>query len=112
MQESKQAKLIDALGCKKKGIEKRELPINSRGGLTTRCVVDFNLLFVKRCNMSPTLITISSPLALIGNHSPSFVITSRPSALAPINKVIKLISSCAPARTASGANSSGFWIGK
>ena len=99
MQDSKQVKSICDLGWRKKGTEYREVPSNSLGGFTTRCVVDFNTLFVSLCNMSPTLTTMSSPCALTGNHSPSRVNTSNPSALAPMSKVIRLISSCAAERS-------------
>src|SRR5690606_4526674 len=91
--ESNEAKLMLDLGCKKKGTDYLDVFISSLGGFTTRWVVDFNLLLVNLCNISPTFTTMSSPLALIANHSPSLVNTSNPSALAPINKVIRLMSS-------------------
>src|SRR2546428_3764242 len=68
--DSKLVRSISDLGCKKKGTEKREVFINSLGGFTTRCVVETNLPLVKRCNISPTLTTMSSCPAFIGYHSP------------------------------------------
>ena len=49
--------------------------------------------------MSPMFTTIVSPCVVIGSHLPSRVSTSRPAALAPTSSVMKLMSSCAPART-------------
>ena len=112
MHDSKVVRSISPLGCKKNGTEKREFFMSSRGGFTTRCVVDLSLLLVKRCSISPTFTTISSALGLTAYHVPSRVKTSSPSALAPINSVIRLISSCAPARTASSGKLSGSTIGK
>src|SRR5690606_19751312 len=112
IQDVRQVKSISAFECNKKGTENMEVFINSLGGFTTLCVVDFSLLLVNLCSISPTFTTISSPCAFIGNHSPLRVSTSKPSALAPINKVIKLISSCAPALTAPAGKLSGFSIGK
>src|SRR5690606_27559758 len=112
IQDVKQARLMLAFGCRKNGTEYRDVFINSLGGLTTRWVVDLSLLLVKRCRISPILTTISSPWSLIVNQLPSLVNTSRPSALAPIKSVMRLISSWAPARTASAGNASGFSMGK
>src|SRR5579872_1003787 len=65
---SRHARLILLLGCRKKGMEYRDVPHFSRGGLTTRCVVDFNLLLVSRCSISPTLTTICSGREVTGTH--------------------------------------------
>ena len=49
--------------------------------------------------MSPMLTTMVSASEVNGTHSPARDFTSRPAALAPTSKVMKLMSSCAPART-------------
>src|SRR5215203_477060 len=100
MHPSRQARFIVLLGCKKNGMEYREVPHNSLGGFTTLCVVDINLLFVKRCNISPTLTTICSGNEVTPTHSFCFVRICNPSADAPTSNVIKLISSCCSARIA------------
>src|SRR5580704_9780764 len=87
-------------GCRKKGIEYREVPHLSREGFTTLCVVDLSLLFVRRCSISPTLTTIWSGSEVTGTHSSCLDRISNPSAEAPIRSVIRLISSCCSARIA------------
>jgi hypothetical protein len=49
--------------------------------------------------MSPMFTTIVSASDVKGTHSPARDFTSRPAALAPTSSVIRLMSSCAPART-------------
>ena len=49
--------------------------------------------------MSPMLTTMVSASEVKGTHSPARERTSRPAALAPTSSVIRLMSSCAPART-------------
>src|SRR5688572_26124026 len=100
MHPSRQARSIVLLGCKKKGIEYREVPHNSLGGFTTLCVVDISLLLVKRCSISPTLTTICSGSDVTPTHSFCFVRICKPSAEAPTSKVMRLISSCCSARIA------------
>src|SRR5437763_11616322 len=92
------ARLISLFGCRKNGMENREVCHISRGGFTTRCVVDFSLLFVRRCNMSPTFTTICSGNEVTPTQSPCLVKICKPSADAPTNKVIRLMSSCCSAR--------------
>ena len=91
----------------KKGIEYLEVPNLSIDGLTTLWTVDKSLLFVNRSNISPTFITNSSSFELIGIHLFCFVRISRPSALAPIKRVIKFMSPCAAALTAPSDISEG-----
>src|SRR5690554_7462080 len=90
IQEGKQSKRISDLGCKKKGTEYLLVPKFSFDGLITRCVVDFNLLLVKRCNISPTFTTIWSSIEVTETHSFCLFKTCKPSAEAPTNNVIKL----------------------
>src|SRR5665811_976639 len=53
---SRQSNGISLMGCMKKGMEYREVPHISLGGLITLWMVDFSLLFVSRESISPTLI--------------------------------------------------------
>src|ERR1700735_783189 len=105
MQPLRQARLMLLFGCRKKGMEKRDVPHFSRGGFTTRWVVDFNLLLVSRCSISPTLTTICSGKEVTGTHSFCLESISSPSAEAPTSKVIRLISSCCSARMAERGSS-------
>src|SRR5437763_9868748 len=89
---------MSLLGWRKNGMEYREVPHNSLGGFTTRCVVERSLLFVRRCNMSPTFTTICSGSDVTPTQSPCLVKICKPSADAPTNKVIRLMSSCCSAR--------------
>src|SRR6478735_9242618 len=91
---------MDVLGCRKKGMENREVCQNCLAGLTTRCVVLHNLLFVSRCNISPTFTTICSGKDVTPTHSFCLVRICKPSAEAPTSNVIRLISSCCSARMA------------
>src|SRR5437763_10817703 len=91
------ARLISLFGCRKNGMENREVCHISRGGFTTRCVVDFSLLLVRRCSMSPTFTTICSGNEVTPTHSFCLVRICNPSAEAPTNKVIRLMSSCCSA---------------
>src|SRR5687767_6431077 len=88
------------LGCRKNGIEKREVPHSSRGGFTTRRVVDRRRLLVSLCSMSPTFTTICSGSDVTPTHSFCFVRICNPSAEAPTSRVIRLMSSCCSARIA------------
>ena len=65
----RQARLISPLGCKKKGIENLDVCHISRGGFTTRWVVDLSLLLVRRCSISPTFTTIWSGKDTASTHS-------------------------------------------
>src|SRR5580704_5950882 len=105
MQLSRQARLILLFGWRKKGMEYRELPHFSLGGLTTRWVVDFNLLLVRRWSISPTLTTICSGREVTGTHSCCLERISSPSAEAPISRVIRFMSSCCSARMADRGSS-------
>src|SRR4051812_25793650 len=96
----RQARLISLRGCRKKGMEKREVCHLSREGFTTRWVVDFSLLLVRRCSISPTFTTICSGSEVTPTHSFCLVSICRPSAEAPTSSVIRLISSCCSARMA------------
>src|SRR3712207_5971403 len=98
MQPSKQAKLMLLFGCRKNGIEYRDVPHFSRGGFTTRCVVDFKRLLVNRCSMSPTFTTICSGNEVTPTHWFCLVSISKPSAEAPTSRVMRLMSSCCSAR--------------
>src|SRR5258708_7187710 len=100
MQPGRPARLMVLLGCKKKGMEYREVPHNFLGGFTTRCVVDYSLLLVSLCSISPTLTTIWSGKEVTGTHSFCLDRISSPSAEAPTSSVIRLISSCCSARMA------------
>ena len=95
---------MSGLGWQKNGMENRGLLHSERGGFTTRCVVDFNRWFVNRWSMSPTLTTMCSGKAVMGIHTLSCLSTSNPEADAPTSKVIKLMSSCCPARTAESGS--------
>src|SRR5687767_3738821 len=97
MQLCKQARLILLLGCRKKGMENREVCHISLGGFTTRCVVDLSLLFVKRCSISPTFTTICSGREVTPIHSFCLVSICNPSADAPTSNVMRLMSSCCSA---------------
>src|SRR6201986_5413686 len=93
----RQARLISLRGCRKKGMEKREVCHLSREGFTTRWVVDFSLLLVRRCSISPTLTTICSGREVTPTHSFCLERICNPSAEAPTSKVIRLMSSCCSA---------------
>ena len=56
--------------------------------------------------MSPTLTTKCSGSAVTPVHSPSLSMTSRPDAEAPTKSVIRLMSSCWPARTLEAGSES------
>src|SRR3546814_10501591 len=81
-------------GCRKNGTEYRGCRACSPGGLTTRWVVEGYTWLVRRCSMSPMLTTMVSSSEVNGTHSPCCDFTSRPAALAPTSKVIRLMSSC------------------
>src|SRR6187402_1852147 len=100
MQPGRQARLMELLGWRKKGMEKRLVPQSFLGGFTTRWVVDFSLLLVRRCNISPTFTTICSGREVTGTHSSCLDNISSPSADAPMSRVMRLISSCCSARMA------------
>src|SRR6202012_1316603 len=89
IQPGRQARLILLFGCRKKGMEYRELPHFSLGGFPPRWVVDLSLLFVRRCSISPTLTTICSGREVTGTHSFFLERISSPSAEAPTNRVIR-----------------------
>jgi hypothetical protein len=57
-------------GCRKKGIEYLVIPQFAFSGVTTRRVVDFTLLLVRRCSLSPTLTTICSGNEVKGAQLP------------------------------------------
>src|SRR5580704_374935 len=106
MQLSRQAKFIWLFGWRKKGIENLEVCHLSLGGFTTRWVEEFSLLLITLCRISPTFTTICSGNVVTLIHSFCLVSICKPSAEAPTNNVIRLMSSCCSARIADF----GSWV--